>query len=44
MTILDAALKYEEMGYSVIPVKPDKKPYIKWEKYQAEKTTALQIE
>ena len=35
--ILNAALRYREQGFSVIPVKQDKKPYIKWERYQTEK-------
>lgn len=43
MTILDSALKYESMGFSVIPVKLDKHPYITWGKYQQEKPTPDQI-
>ena len=31
---LKAALWYEKKGYSVIPVKQDKKPFIKWSAYQ----------
>ncbi len=37
MTILDTALKYESMGFSVIPVQESKKPYIAWEKHQTER-------
>ncbi len=36
-SILTAALKYESMGFSVIPVQESKKPYIAWEKYQTER-------
>lgn len=34
-----AALKYQEMGLSVIPVQKSKKPYIAWEKHQKEKAS-----
>ena len=37
--ILKAALWYLKNGYSVIPVKNDKKPLLKWEKYQNERAT-----
>ncbi len=37
--ILEAALNYREMGFSVIPVQKNKKPYIAWEKYQKEKAS-----
>lgn len=30
----EAALKYLEMGYSVIPMKKDKKPYFLWKEFQ----------
>ena len=37
MTILEAALRYREIGWSVIPmIKADKRPHIKWKKYQTE--------
>ncbi|GAF82830.1 unnamed protein product, partial [marine sediment metagenome] len=39
MKIIDSALKYESMGFSVIPVQKNKKPYIAWEKYQKEKAS-----
>lgn len=42
-SILQAALEYEQKGKSVIPVKPDKKPFIKWEKYQHERADQNQI-
>lgn len=41
--ILKAALKYSESGFSVIPVKKDKKPFITWEKYQRERAAPEQI-
>ncbi len=40
---LKAALWYQENGFSVIPVKPTKKPFIKWEKYQTERAEPDQI-
>ena len=41
---LQAALKYLEMKFSIIPTKADKKPYIKWEKYQTQRADKKQIE
>jgi len=38
-TMLNQALKYQEMGLSVIPIRPDKKPYIKWESCQNQNPT-----
>lgn len=43
-TIKEAALKYIELGYSVIPVDKEKVPLIKWKKYQEERATAEDIE
>jgi hypothetical protein len=40
----DAALRYLEAGLSVIPVRPDKKPHIKWEKYQRQQPSEEEIE
>jgi hypothetical protein len=41
---LEAALIYcEKFGFSVIPVKPDKKPHIKWEPYQKQRATSDEI-
>ena len=40
---LKAALKYQSMGLSVIPVKANKKPYIKWEPYQSSAADEKQI-
>lgn len=37
MQVLEAALKYRKLGWSVIPMKrADKRPHIKWKKYQTE--------
>jgi hypothetical protein len=35
--VLEAAIAYREKGFSIIPVKENKKPCIKWERYQTEK-------
>lgn len=45
MSLLDTALEYAEMGFSVIPIFAGKKKpsYIKWEPYQKEKATQDQI-
>ena len=39
-----SALWYANKGYSVIPVRDDKKPYIKWQEYQTKKADKRQIE
>ncbi len=41
--LLSAALGYESIGWSVIPVRPDKKPYISWLAYQRGRATPEQI-
>ena len=41
--ILDAALEYLDMGFSVIPVRRDKKPLIKWTEYQARHATESEV-
>ena len=41
--ILQTALAYADHGFSVIPIRPDKKPFIKWESYQATKATPEEI-
>lgn len=38
------AIKYQQHGYSIIPVGKDKKPLIDWKKYQSEKATKEQVE
>lgn len=40
---LDSALNYLHRGLSVIPVKPDKKPFIKWEEFQRRRPTAEEV-
>ena len=43
--ILDAALEYLEMGFSVIPVqRANKKPYIQWEEYQHRLPTPEEVQ
>ncbi len=44
MTPLAAALKYREMGLSVIPVRPDKKPHLKWTEFQERLASEEEIE
>lgn len=41
--MLSHALKYAQAGYSVIPVKQDKVPYVQWEPFQKEKANEEQI-
>lgn len=41
--VLEAALQYHKLGLSIIPVKEDKKPLIKWEKYQKVRATEEEI-
>jgi hypothetical protein len=36
---LQKALNYQHAGYNVIPVRKDKKPFVKWTKHQAKKET-----
>ena len=43
MILLETALKYAERGFSIIPIRPDKKPYIKWEEYQRRRATSEEI-
>lgn len=43
-SILEQALIYaEKINLSVIPIKPDKTPYIKWEPYQKKMATPREI-
>ncbi len=43
-TKLDQALYYlEKLGWSVIPVGPDKKPLVEWKLYQSQKATREQL-
>ena len=40
---LKAALKYHGMGFSVIPIKASKKPYLTWAEYQEKTPTVSQV-
>jgi hypothetical protein len=42
--VMQAALLYaEKFNLSVIPIRPDKKPFVKWEEYQKRRATPEQI-
>lgn len=41
---LEFALHYLDLGFSIIPISPDKKPLIEWKKYQKQKATREEIE
>jgi hypothetical protein len=41
--LLKTALWYQHRGYAVIPIQRNKKPFIKWEKYQTEMPTTDEI-
>ena len=42
--VVDAALHYAGIGWSVIPIKPDQKvPYIRWKDFQTQRATEEQI-
>jgi len=43
MNELEAALSYQKQGYSVIPIRANKKPYVKWEPYQTKRAEPEQI-
>jgi Bifunctional DNA primase/polymerase, N-terminal. len=40
---LEAALKYVAFGFSVIPVKRDKTPYLSWTEFQQRRATPEEI-
>lgn len=40
---LEIALKYLDQGLSVIPIKANKKPYIKWEEFQKRRPTPEEV-
>jgi len=42
--LVEAALDYLKKGFSVIPIRPDKRPFIRWEKYQKEKASHGEIQ
>lgn len=39
----DAALQYQQKGFPVIPIRPDKKPFISWQEFQSRKATEAEI-
>jgi hypothetical protein len=42
--LLDAALSYlEKFGFSVIPIKPNKKPFISWTEFQKRKPSPTEV-
>ncbi len=44
MKTIECALYYlTQLGWSIIPIKENKRPYIPWEKYQKEKPTVKQV-
>jgi len=44
-SFLEVALIYcEQFGFSIIPVRPDKKPFVKWEGFQKHRPTVEEIE
>lgn len=43
MSLIDCALQYADIGWSVIPLKQDKRPYISWKSYQGKPATKAQI-
>jgi len=40
---LEAALAYSEKGFSVIPIRPDKQPFIQWKEFQKRRATKEEI-
>jgi len=44
MKMLEYALQYHTKGYCVIPIKRNKKPYIKWEEFQNRRPETTEIE
>jgi len=43
MRMLEHALQYAERGFSVIPIKPDKKPFVPWADFQKRRATPEEI-
>ena len=43
--MLKHALKYHEEGFSIIPIRPDKRPLLaEWAHYQKERPTKSEVE
>ena len=43
MNRLQAALRYCDKGFSVIPIRPDKKPFVQWTDFQKRRATKEEI-
>lgn len=43
MNVLQAALDYQRIGLSIIPLRPDKRPFIQWQEFQRRKATEGEI-
>lgn len=43
MNNLEAALAYSDKSFSVIPIRPDKKPFIQWQDFQKRRATKEEI-
>jgi len=41
--MLKQAIEYHRMGMSVIPVRPDKRPLVRWQQYQRKQATEAEI-
>ena len=41
--LLEAALEYQKRGFSVIPCRPDKKPYVSWTEFQKRRAAKEEI-
>ncbi len=41
--LIDTALEYAGRGLSIIPCRPDKKPFIAWQRYQTKRATPAEI-
>jgi len=42
--LLNIALDYAKLGFNVIPIRIDKKPFVPWEKYQKERVSCEMIQ
>lgn len=44
MTIKEEALKYQEAGFGIIPVGPDKRPLVKWAEFKERKANSDEVQ
>lgn len=44
MILKEDALKYQEAGFSIIPVGPDKRPLVKWTEFQGRKASCDEVQ